>query len=93
MVEKPLMSERENILGRVKEALTALSADAHASYPDKTARSARNLQNLLPAVGVTYEERLALFSANSADLKTDLRPVKDVDAVKAQLASWRDAEK
>ena len=86
------MSERENILTRVREALTVSTAKPGAKHPDKTA-STRDFGSLLPAVGATYEAQLALFRANSADLKTDFCCVKDVAAVQIQLASWRDSEK
>lgn len=87
------MSERENILTRVREALTVSTPKPGAKQPGKAASATRDFRSLLPAVGATYEEQLALFRANSADLKTDFYCVKDVEAVKAQLASWRDSEK
>jgi L-lactate dehydrogenase complex protein LldG len=93
MVEKPLMSERENILTRVREALTVPTPKPGEKHPGKTATTSADFQSLLPAVGTTYEEQLALFRANSADLKTDFYCVKDVAAVKTQIAGLRDSEK
>ena len=70
------MSERQAILGRIREALT-LSAPVpgrHAGKPDhpiSEVESARSISNWLPEVGESFEERIQLFTLNSTELKTD----------------------
>jgi L-lactate dehydrogenase complex protein LldG len=93
MVEKPPMSERENILTRVREALTVPTPKPGEKHPGKTTVTSADFRSLLPAVGGAYEAQLALFRANAADLKADFFCVNDLAAVKAQIASLRDAEK
>jgi L-lactate dehydrogenase complex protein LldG len=75
------MSERENILGRIREALRVpapppgghdhASGGAHASVSEREA--AQHIPDWLPRVGPTFQERLDLFAINSAELTTDFR--------------------
>jgi L-lactate dehydrogenase complex protein LldG len=47
----------------------------------------------LPKVGQTFDEQLALFRANAADLKADFLLLASRDELAAALAKIRDAEK
>ena len=66
------MNERENILGRIREALRvpAPAPGAHDSaHPATEREAATHIPEWLPSVGVTFEDRLALFQKNATDLK------------------------
>ena len=68
------MSERENILGRVREALkvSAHLPGAHGPDSHPVAESATsNPRQWLPKVGETTDEQFALFARNAADLKAE----------------------
>ncbi len=91
------MTERENILGRIREALQTpaplpgshgeMSVHASAEAPASHARE------WLPSVGVSAEEQLALFAKNAAELKADFQLLGGRDELTAALAKIRDAEK
>jgi len=82
------MSERENIFTRIRKALT-VEAHAHGSKGLPTVADQRRV---LPAVGVTVDEQLALFAKNSADLRTDFQLVCDAGELEARLHALRDLE-
>jgi L-lactate dehydrogenase complex protein LldG len=69
------MSERENILGRIREALKTrapLPGHHHAGPTPTTAGNGANVpRNWLPKVGERFEDQLALFARNAAELKAD----------------------
>lgn len=87
------MSDRENILARIKEALQvpAPAPGSHDGSPP-AALSTRDLRQVLPFVGDGFEQRLALFQSNALMLKADFRLVKNVPQAIAALQAWRDAE-
>ena len=83
------MSERENIFTRIRKALTVAapvpgqahgSAEAAASLP-----TVEDQRRVMPAVGDTVEEQLALFAKNAADLKADFKQVADASALAQEL--------
>jgi L-lactate dehydrogenase complex protein LldG len=91
------MTEREKILGRIREALTVEAPlpghhgddrphHAHAIAPSAQARE------WLPSVGDTIEEQLARFAANSAELRTDFRSLSATESLETELTKLRDAE-
>ena len=88
------MSERENILGRIKEALRTpapvprVGHHGHAAAPVRPGPADHN--RYLPAIGKTFEEHLKQFAANAADLKAEFCPVKDANELHARLAELRD---
>jgi L-lactate dehydrogenase complex protein LldG len=102
------MSERENILGRIREALRVLApvpgAHGHAEPPGRGAEAlptfhtvsereaAAHIPEWLPAVGESFEARVELFRANSAELKADFRLVETREALAAQLREIASAE-
>ena len=102
------MSERENILGRIREALKVNAplpgwhgerSAEHLSAGDPAA-NARNLaarsgtaSDWLPLVGASVAEQFELFAKNAADLKADFQLLASRDELKAALLKLRDAEK
>ena len=89
------MSERQNIFNRIREALTvAAPAPGQHGHAHKTAGlpSPADHRRVLPAVGESAEERLALFAKNAAELKATFSVVKDLAELNAQLQALRDAE-
>jgi L-lactate dehydrogenase complex protein LldG len=83
------MSERQNILTRIKEALT-LKAHAHHGHGLPTVAEHRGV---MPPVGASEEERFALFAKNASDLKATFKLVKDAGELTAELRALRDNEK
>ena len=91
------MSEREKILGRIREALKISAplpgvhgeavAHAHASSPASHARE------WLPSVGASVAEQFALFAKNAADLKADFQLLASRDELPAALKKMAAAEK
>jgi L-lactate dehydrogenase complex protein LldG len=69
------MTEREKILGRIREALSA-SAERHGHGVVQESHSASHESHAsqwLPAVGESFEQRVELFRANAADLKASFQ--------------------
>jgi L-lactate dehydrogenase complex protein LldG len=91
------MTERENILARIREALKMPAplpghiehGSAHTSPSPETPSSPRSL---LPSVGDSFEDRLALFAKNAADLKADFRFVRTREELLQKLLELRDRE-
>jgi L-lactate dehydrogenase complex protein LldG len=93
------MSEKENILGRVREALrtraplpghhggTASERESH-----NQAGPIRQAQRWLPPVGRTFEEQLSLFRRNALDLKADFRVLASPEDLPVELTALRDTE-
>jgi L-lactate dehydrogenase complex protein LldG len=74
------MSERENIFGRIREALRvpAPIPGAHAGRKGSArvdtvseAEAAKHIPEWLPSVGETFEQRVELFRANALDLRAE----------------------
>jgi L-lactate dehydrogenase complex protein LldG len=86
--------QREDILGRIREALRVPAPRPHAGHNVAPAPSSPpEPRAWLPAVPPDAEGRLALFQKNCVQLKTDLQLVAGVeDAVKA-LVNLRDAHR
>jgi len=90
------MTDRDAILARVREALT-LSAPkpgthGRAQHEPAISPGPGAARKWLPAVGNSFEERAALFGANSAELKTDFHLLNSVDELKQTLMKMRAAE-
>ncbi len=81
------MSEREKILARIREAL---SVPAHGRGGDLP--TVADQRRVMPAVGTTFDEQLALFQKNAADLRADFRIVSNMDELKSQLQALGVAE-
>ncbi|HVU27472.1 MAG TPA: lactate utilization protein [Verrucomicrobiae bacterium] len=77
------MTNREIILGRIREALKisaphpAFSEKAQIPSPPNLFQS--SFQKWLPPVGETSDEQIELFRQNSENLKTDFRVCADVN--------------
>src|SRR5690349_13156578 len=91
------LGKREEILGRIREALRAPAPRPHedghgpvgAAMPD--AQVEARPQAWLPAVPSDHEGQLALFQKNCGQLRTDLRLVTGTDEALKALADLRDA--
>jgi len=91
------MSEREKILGRIREALQ-VKAPMPGSHGDASEHLSdeppvAHARNWLPAVGKTSAERFELFAKNAADLKADFQLLNSREELKTALIKIRDAEK
>jgi L-lactate dehydrogenase complex protein LldG len=84
------MSERQNILARIREALrvTAPKPGLHDTAP----RPGKRVTDLLPAVGRSFEENVALFQKNAVELKATFRLLASAEELRLALANLRDAE-
>jgi len=74
------MNERQNILARVREGLTMpapfpgeheLHGNEHAPHPAPI--TAGSVTKWLPPVGIGFGDQVALFTFNSAELRTDFQ--------------------
>ena len=91
------MTEREKILGRIREALTvpAPHPGAHGDEEPHTHFNGRPVhvaRGWLPSGGETFEEQVAHFRAAAVELKTDFRFLASREEAFAALAQIRDAE-
>ncbi len=91
------MTEREKILGRIREALTlaAPHPGAHGGHEPAFAFADRPVQaarQWLPPGGDTFEEQIERFRAASVELKTDFHFLNTEAEALAMLAKIRDAE-
>jgi L-lactate dehydrogenase complex protein LldG len=64
----------------------------HPTTAQSNAHSSSQARTWLPLVGDSSEARLALFQKNSADLKSNVYVVDDLDQLKGLLSGLRDAE-
>ena len=84
------MSERENILARVREALRVTAPQP--GFHDAAPRSVKRVTDLLPAVGRSFDENVALFQKNAVELKAEFRLLASTEELRVALANLRDAE-
>lgn len=83
------MNSRETIFARIHEALKFKAAAHHGrGLPDVAEQ-----RHVMPPVGATPDEQLALFVRNAADLKTVFKFVKDEAELVAELQALSVAEK
>ena len=91
------MSERDDILARVREALTVpapMPGHDHDTGPRALVLpSMADQRRVLPAVGQSFDEQAALFRRKAVELHADFRLVKDVAAMAAELKAICAAEK
>ncbi|HEY5041289.1 MAG TPA: LUD domain-containing protein [Verrucomicrobiae bacterium] len=89
------MTEREKILARVREALKVaapLPGSHGETHLPTSAKTVSTPRQWLPKVGETFEEQLALFQKNAAELKADFQLFTSRDELKAALAKISAAE-
>jgi len=91
------MSERENILGRIYEALKvpAPLPGSHGNAGDNASAKppTSHAREWLPSVGQSVSEQFELFAKNAADLKADFQLLASRDELRATLAKIAAAEK
>jgi L-lactate dehydrogenase complex protein LldG len=90
------MSERENILGRIREALkvTAPVPGSEHHQPLKVSSNgspAASARQWLPAVGASFEQRLEMFQKHASALKADFQLVERREQLAAALLVLRDS--
>ena len=90
------MSERENIFTRIREALS-VAAPGPGRHPGETRKPASlptpaDHRRVLPAVGTSFEDRVALFAKNSVELRSDFKLCQDQLELVTELKKRRDAE-
>jgi L-lactate dehydrogenase complex protein LldG len=92
-VEKSKMTQRQKILGRIREALkvTAPLPGSHGDVRSPVAAHSTARQ-WLPPVSDSPHDQLALFAKNAAGLKADFQLLSSADEARHALASLRDAE-
>ena len=91
------MTEKEKILGRVREALRVpapLPGHGHQPHsPTSGSAPSKGARAWLPWVGTTFEERFSLFRKNAIDLKADFQLVNSFDDASNFLTKLRDSER
>ncbi|HSY20204.1 MAG TPA: lactate utilization protein [Candidatus Acidoferrales bacterium] len=89
------MSEREKILGRIREALKveAPVPGSHGHDHAAPASPSSTPRKWLPKVGETFDEQLALFAKNAAELKADFQLFNSADEARQALTALRDKDK
>jgi L-lactate dehydrogenase complex protein LldG len=90
------MSERDLIFARIREALSAPAPapGSHGELPRKPVgpANAADQRRVLPAVEESFDQRVALFAKNSAELRSDFKRVNDLGELTAELKKLREAE-
>jgi L-lactate dehydrogenase complex protein LldG len=88
------MSERDKILGRIREALRvpAPIPGAHdhkhgkePAHAVSEAEAAKHISEWLPAVGDSFDDRVELFRANALDLKAEFHLLSNSQEMEALL--------
>jgi L-lactate dehydrogenase complex protein LldG len=91
------MSERENILGRIREALQVKAPlpgkHGDAGEPIPAGPPVAHAREWLPSVGASTAEQFDLFAKNCADLKADFQLLASRDELKTALARIAATEK
>jgi len=95
------VSDREKILGRIREALavpaprpghaTTTPADP-ADLSRRSIRAKAEARCWLPAVGESFNEQIALFRANAADLRADFHLLNSRDELAPRLRQLAQTE-
>ncbi len=91
------MNEREKILGRIREALTVAAPmpgehQGAVGVPTHNGPPSGHAREWLPAVGSSFNERLALFQKNATALKADFKFLDNRDQLAGALIAMRDLE-
>jgi L-lactate dehydrogenase complex protein LldG len=92
------VGERENILARIREALTIPAPRPDAAHgPVENSASAtppeQDIRTWLPPGGKTFEESLELFSRNARDLKAEFELVDTADELLLRVRALMLSEK
>ena len=86
------MSERENILGRIREALKNPTHVHTPSAPTCGTPASGTARQWLPAVGATHDEQLELYRANCEALKAEFHLIAGREELQARTRALRDSE-
>ena len=90
------MTERDNILVRIRKALSVPAArpGSHGApgHNGSASKPQSDVRAVLPAVGASLEANLALFAKNADELKADFFVVQNFAELHARLVKLRDAE-
>jgi L-lactate dehydrogenase complex protein LldG len=90
------MSERERILGRIREALRVPAPRPGLAHDEPSHAPARSVppdaRQWLPPAAANFDERLELFRKNAAELKADFQTVANRQELAALLLRLRDTE-
>jgi L-lactate dehydrogenase complex protein LldG len=91
------MTEREKIMARIQEALTMPApkpghGSAEPSRPISLISPASNARQWLPAVGNSFEERVAMFRKNASDLRADFHLANSREDMAKRLLELSKAE-
>ncbi len=86
------MSERENILGRIREALKAPAPKSGSNGNVAVQTITATPRQWLPKAGESHDEELALFAKNAAELKADFQLFNSAEEMRQALVRLRDAE-
>jgi len=89
------MSEKENILARVREALRVPAPwPGHSPAPSNRTGGppSDNARQWLPSVRPSFDDQVALFRKNAGDLKAEFFLLEGVDELPAKLAQLRETE-
>lgn len=91
------MSERERILGRIREALKTKAPrpglHGHAGGHAPAGPPAAHAREWLPRVGKSSAEQFELFARNCAELRADFQLLPGRNELAAALARLRDGER
>ena len=89
------MSERENILGRIREGLrvAAPMPGVHHDAPTCGTPASAPARAWLPKAGETFDEQLVQFAANAAELKAEFVVVANQAELLDKLRALAAAEK
>jgi L-lactate dehydrogenase complex protein LldG len=79
-------TEQEKIFARISEALTSPAHGPAGGLPTLIEH-----RRVMPLVGATIEEQLALFRVNADDLRADFQLVASRDELDSKLRALRDA--
>jgi L-lactate dehydrogenase complex protein LldG len=97
----PLPDQRDAVFARIREALRKPAPHRHGGHLDPVATgtdaekpaadvpppASDAFRAWLPAVGASFEDQVALFTQNAAQLRADFRPVASPSEAAAQLAA------
>ncbi len=81
------MSERENILARIREAL---SHTAPQPAPKREAPRAGSSRQWLPPVGESFEQRLELFRRNASELRAQFHLLGSREELTSRIGELRE---
>ena len=91
------MTEREKIFGRIREALSVIAPvpghhDQAKAAAHKSAPASSQARQWLPPVSDAFDEQLACFRENAANLKADFYFVSSQEELSKRLLELRAAE-